>query len=161
MNKVIEDVPIYSENQGQLLTSQAVRTYITGGHGVCTLQNPLSKNKYTYLFMFPRNPKSFREGVMFCYVKKNKEYQYVGMLEPDLRFRKTYASRFPSTSSEFRGAKYICDWARSPHFHSRMNLFHEGICAYCGRKLIDPKSISVGVGPKCRKKLENTNGGEQ
>lgn len=43
--------------------------------------------------------------------------------------------------------KYITD----PDYISRqLNIYHNGKCCVCGRKLTDPESIKIGIGPTCR-----------
>lgn len=37
--------------------------------------------------------------------------------------------------------------------HSAMQIFHTGRCCACYRKLTDPVSIAVGIGPECRKNM--------
>jgi len=35
----------------------------------------------------------------------------------------------------------------------RVEIFHEGICCRCGRKLTHPESIESGIGPECSNRM--------
>ena len=37
-----------------------------------------------------------------------------------------------------------------------IKLYHLGKCSYCSRTLTDPRSIELGIGPECRKRLAIT-----
>ena len=149
----ISNVNMYHVSMSKFMSASDIQHYIQGGHGVCTIENPYSLNKYTYAFRKPVHEEDFAEGVAFVYVKSGRNFMYVGMMEPDMKFRKTRKSKYDTDSPEFKGAKYICDCARIKNFHIRMNIYHEGICGCCGRKLTDPSSIRLGIGPGCRRKL--------
>ena len=134
------------------LSGDAIREYIYGGKGVVTLKSPTGVH-HTYLFSRPRNEDTFPSDVLFVYaVHEGHKLFYVGMVEND-RFRLTHNSRFLIHTPIVKGAQYIMRMMRSPKSPTKMTLYHQGMCAVCGRPLTNPKSIESGIGPKCRKRV--------
>lgn len=139
----------YEECRFQLTDKDKISNYIKGGKGVLTLAAPSGKH-YTYSFRRPKNTVAFPEGTMFVYVRcSDLHWEYLGMVIGS-NLAMTAKSYYPSTSDQFRGAAYILRMA-SKDMDTPMKLYHEGVCACCGRKLTDPKSIEFGIGPTCRK----------
>lgn len=143
--------PIYPEYRHQLIGSNAIRRYCTGGKGVVTLESPTGIH-HTYLFKKPNENDVFPEDVVFVYALHNQEkLYYVGMLEEG-KFRLTKASRFLPDTEIVRGA-YFINRMMYADFATPMKLFHEGVCSRCGRKLSSKKSLDSGIGPKCSKRV--------
>lgn len=142
-------IRLYHEQSGKL-TGEHIREYIYGGKGIVTLLSPTGVH-HTYMFARPRNQDVFPDDVVFVYAVHDKQKLfYVGMIESG-RFRITRNSRFDWHTDIVKGANYIVRMANDPSMNTPMILYHEGMCACCGRQLTNPKSIESGIGPKCRK----------
>lgn len=140
----------YPESSSKLNTSEDIRNYIYGGRGIVTLKAPSGKS-HTYIFSKPRDEDAFPDDVLFVYaLHENVKRFYVGMVEMN-KFRLTRNSRFLPDTEIVKGAKYIMKMAFSDELNTPMELWHEGVCCYCGRKLSSEKTIKTGIGPKCRK----------
>ena len=143
----------YPENKTQLKSAEIIYRYIYGGRGILTLEAP-SGTAHSYAFYRPQNNSSFPDDVIFVYAAHNNEKLfYIGMLEQD-QFRLTRNSRFLEDTDIVKAAKYIIKMAHRQTLcdSTPMKLYHEGMCARCGRELRDEKSKETGFGPKCRKK---------
>lgn len=139
---------INESSRCQLNTSEAIRNYIFGGRGVVTLLSP-SGEHHTYAFRKPKRDDEYPEDVLFVYALHDKQKLfYIGMIENG-RFRLTKASRFLPDTPIVKGARYIMKMSTFD-METPMKLYHEGICARCGRPLTNPDSIEIGIGPKCR-----------
>lgn len=143
---------VNQKNRNQLVDSKEIKRYLYGGKAIVTLESP-SGVWHTYLFKKPVAPEGFPDDVFFVYAlhEFNTAF-YVGMVEEDC-FRLTRHSRFLADTEIVRGAFYIMRMANEPNLQTPMKLYHEGVCSVCGRPLTTPKSIQVGIGPKCLKKL--------
>lgn len=145
---------LYHESAHQFTDSSTLNQYILGGCAVVTLESPNGK-KHTYVYKIPHNSTSFPEDIRFVYALHDgmKEF-YIGMIELD-KFRLTRNSRFLPDTEIVKGALYIENLRHSQIFMSSspMKIYHEGVCARCGRKLTGAKSIEIGYGRKCRKKV--------
>lgn len=139
------------EMSHKLCGSEAAKNYITGGKGVVTLKSPTGVH-HTYAFSKPKVENKFPEGTLFVHVLcAEKNWRYVGMVSHRGYAIYTRRSSFSKDSPIFKGLRYIVRIMYDPKFQSRMELFHEGCCSVCGRPLTNPKSLSVGIGPRCMK----------
>lgn len=141
----------YPENRGQLKDRESIHRYIHGGRGIVTLEAP-SGNSHSYMFARPVNKSTFPDDVLFVYAAHNNEKLfYLGMMEGE-SFRLTKHSRFLEDTEIVRGAKYIVSMSKSLTLaeNTPMKLYHEGMCARCGRPLTSEKSIEHGMGSKCK-----------
>ena len=148
---------MYHENSCRIKDRKILIDYLLGGTGIVTLKSP-SGIHHTYMFRKPRNPNEFPEDIYFVYaISRDNKLFYVGMLE-NMRFRLTMNSRFRADNDIAKGAKYIERLMNSPKLfeNTKMEIYHEGVCSVCGRKLTNPKSIKYGIGPECRRKLYAT-----
>lgn len=77
------------------------------------------------------------------------DYTYLGMLESE-RFRLTRASKMTPDSAPVRAFDFfvhnVIQLEREP---GALEIWHEGRCGRCGRKLTVPESIAAGIGPEC------------
>lgn len=139
---------------------EVIRNYIDGGRGIVTLANIESEVHHTYEFRLPNNPKSFGKEVLFVYTLiKENVWIYVGMYDRNVcQFKLTRRSNFGQDSKIVKGVEYILRRACCAYSgDSPMHVYHEGVCAVCGRRLTTPKSIERGIGPKCYAQIANNN----
>ena len=150
----LQDVLTYSECSSILSDKDDIRRYVLQGKGVVTLKSPSGKH-HSYFFKKPVYEASFPEGTRFVYTLGTSSiWHYTGMLEPNHKiFRPTFNSYYSELTEEFKGAKFIVKMMNKDMSSSPMMLYHEGVCAFCGRKLTNPKSLKTGFGPKCYKKV--------
>ena len=142
----------YPESSYQLEDHVTLKNYILGGKGIITMKSPTGKQK-TYAFNKPRNEDKFDEGTIFVYRKTDTNtWLYVGMITPYFKFRLTRASTWDTDSENVNGVRYLLKVANG-EVKNKMEIYHCGVCAVCGRRLTNWKSILRGIGPKCRKKL--------
>lgn len=145
---------IHHEFSCKLDDCKTIREYCLGGRGVVTLLSPKTGVHHTYYFQRPRNRDSFPEDVRFVYaVHDGNKLFYIGMIEMG-RFRLTRNSRFTDYNEITKGARYIMKMMNDPKYLTNMELYHEGVCSVCGRPLTSPKSLKTGIGPRCRKYLQ-------
>lgn len=142
-----------SVKNNELVGQEKISQYLSGGHGVVTLVSPSGKS-YSYKFRYPREEQTFIDGTMFVYSREgNKKWLYVGMFVSGI-FRSTAMSEFSRSSEVFKGAKYVVRMATDKDLKTPMKLYHEGYCCVCGRRLTSVKTMSEGVGPKCKRRMK-------
>lgn len=147
------NIHMYPESSTKLEGCEAIRNYIYGGRGIVTLKAPSGK-QHTYAFWKPTDDKSFPDDIRFVYaIHDGVKKFYIGMIEQG-EFRLTNNSRFLPDTEIVKGARYIMRMATVENMVTPMELWHEGMCCFCGRKLTSEKSLSTGIGPKCSRRLE-------
>lgn len=141
---------LYPEYSAKLDTAEKIKNYIYGGRGIVTLKAPSGKS-HTYIFAKPKNANVFPDDVLFVYALHEGVKQfYVGMIEGG-GFRLTNHSRFLPDTEIVKGARYILKMANMQNLDTPMELYHNGMCAFCGRPLTSELSVSEGIGPRCKK----------
>ena len=145
---------LFENARNKFSDRQTALNYILGGKGVVTLLSP-SGVHHTYGIWKPRKD-PFPDDVLFMYVRNSGRWKYLGMLE-GTKFRNTSASRFSYTTPEYKGAKYMMNMVTSDNIFNttKMELYHDGVCSICGKRLAAPRCIITGIGPKCLKKMLN------
>lgn len=147
---------VYPDSSQQFKSSELITNYIYGGRGIMKLESPSGTHHY-YMFQKPADRDAFPDDVVFVYAIHNFEKKfYLGMIEQG-KFRLTRNSRFLPDTDIVKGAFYIMKMSYSQQLVDKtpMKLSHMGMCARCGRELTTDKSIHNGIGPKCRKRLED------
>jgi hypothetical protein len=127
------------------MNSAAIKTFITAGRAVFTLQSVKTNTHFTYKVEAPRNGNDIR----FVKVLTGPDtYTYAGILTPK-GIKQTGGSKIGPDAPSVKGL----DWFLS-HMDSDQVIFrHEGCCGRCGRPLTTPESIDRGIGPDCAEKM--------
>ena len=79
------------------------------------------------------------------------DYTYLGMLRENL-FRLTWASKMDDGSRPVRAFRWVWGALSVGRYPAQVEIWHEGRCGRCGRKLTVPESVERGIGPECAAK---------
>lgn len=126
--------------------------FITGGKACFTLRSTKTGVRYTY--KVTENEKGGWFVSLLDGPDNYLNYRYLGFIgQSDRRFRTTAKSTFPAASKPVRAFEWT--WVRlaAGRSHEGVEIYHEGKCGRCGRKLTVPESIESGFGPECAGKL--------
>ena len=128
-------------------------TFIQAGNATVTFVSKETKVRYTYRIRESDDGKVFFVSVM-CGSDNESSYAYIGILK-DGAFKHTAKSKI--AQSDVRWVAF--DWtykmlgqSKLPH---TLEIWHEGRCGKCNRKLTVPESIERGIGPECAGKIKN------
>jgi len=135
------------EYKGQITSPSAAMQYILAGKSFITLVSLTSGNRYTY--KIERNPND--TDAYFVSLLNGPDnwsnYQYIGLIRNG-SFARTAKSRVSADAPSFIGFDY-CFKQLSSGTINGFEVWHEGKCGRCGRKLTVPESIASGFGPEC------------
>ena len=144
----IETAP---ESMRGMLEPGKRKDYILAGIATITVRSPSTGNRYTFKISQSK-PEPGRFPVWFVGVLNGPDntdsYAYLGTIFPD-GFRITKKSRI---SPDAPSAVAFAWLARGRWEDPRVEVWHEGTCGKCGRKLTVPESIASGIGPTCAQK---------
>lgn len=140
---------------GVVIQPRYIRDFILAGNSEFVLANTKTGNHIAYKVRATRNVKS-QFALYFVYVKTDSSV-YAGHLSINCqggspRYIKGDKGAFDSDSQCIK----VLLWFLTTPAHlvpSNMCCLHVGKCGRCGRKLTDPESIAVGLGPDCRTKV--------
>lgn len=129
---------------------------IFAGKAIITIQSHATKAHYTYKIKKAKG--DFKDNRVFFVSllhgpDNTSDYAYLGLINRDTRFfRLTGKSRYTEDSTAVKAFKYMFDKLIN-NLPMSIDIFHEGCCARCGRRLTTPESIKRGIGPECANKL--------
>lgn len=121
--------------------------FIKAGKSHVTLKSLKTGKHYTYRITKSKDGNVWFVGVL--YNPNDSRYQYLGLINKENEFKLTYASRLGNCSS-FAAFKWAWNHIVENTVPDSLEIWHEGRCGRCGRRLTDPTSIETGYGPHCR-----------
>lgn len=154
---------------GQITDLDAVRPYVLGGKATVTLVSKLTGARFTYKISgqapYPtqdeRQPPT--EAVWYVDVLTGADndtaYAPLGVITQrgsTLRYYHARSSRLSKEASSAVAFQWFIEQvvikAQLQAF-AGVEVWHEGRCARCSRKLTVPSSISIGLGPECAQRV--------
>lgn len=145
--------------RGQFTTPGAVLTALFAGNAIVTVVSKKSGERFTVKVSQPEvDPKQPNKAPPF-FVKllagpdNVGDFVYVGILDRK-GVRRTQASRVGAGSAVVTGLSWLVQHVVANSLPTdRIEVWHEGRCARCGRRLTVPSSIASGLGPDCAERI--------
>lgn len=123
------------------------RMFIRGGNATFTLKSTKTGARFTYRVRESNTP-----GVYFVSLltgtDNTGDYVYIGLMTDD-GFRLTNKSTMRLESAPVRAIKWTVEHLNRTSLPATLEVWHEGKCGRCNRKLTVPESIESGFGPEC------------
>lgn len=153
---------------GKIIKNEDVLKFFLAGKSKFTLIG--ESNRFTYYIMCPKDKGVLSQTHRFVKVSdssRGNDFTYIGFLKLvqgswKYIFGQPRVSKpsFNSTSLEVKAFAYVFNRAQDNLFDPRVEIWHEGKCACCGKALTTPLSMNIGWGPSCLKKLKAELAGE-
>lgn len=144
-----------ADYRGSFATAPDALRYMLAGSATVTFKSVKTGTHYTYRL------KAGDNGFVFIGVLTGADnetnYSYLGYLRRGLYI---HGRRVPKRSDVPRGAPSAVafDWVYRQLVKGTMpkqlEIWHDGSCGRCGRKLTHPDSVARGIGPECASKME-------
>src|ERR1035437_3231633 len=142
--------------QGRITDPKAALTFMTAGKATVTFRSAESGVRFTYKIRLApkRNPNDADTWFVqllngpdntgnFCYIgilrRDNGVYHYVW----------TSKARVNQSCASVKAFQYALDCFAKSSIPEKLEVYHEGRCGRCGRKLTVPESVTSGFGPEC------------
>lgn len=132
-----------SNMRGQLASGRRAG-YILAGLATFTVQNPQTGVRFTYKVTKTADDRPFYFVGVLSGPDNNVDYSYLGVVDHGV-FRLTAKSRVSVTAPSVQAFEWLSRHWEDP----RVEVWHEGRCGHCGRRLTIPESIESGIGPVC------------
>lgn len=133
--------------------AKAARNFILSGNAYLTLRSLKTQTRYTFRVKKAADRNVFWVSTLYG-PSNTKDYAYVGMIAEGVY--KPYTARGRERSPQSLGFEWA--WAKLQLGEipaDLLEVWHEGRCGVCGRKLTNPDSIAAGIGPECAIKEEH------
>ena len=129
--------------RGQLAVGRRA-SYILAGLATFTIRNPATGTRFTFRVKRVDDRPSFYFVGLLNGPDNGSDYQYLGVVDHGA-FRLTAKSRVSIDAPSAQAFSWLSrNWE-----DERVEVWHEGRCGRCGRRLTVPESIESGIGPVC------------
>jgi hypothetical protein len=150
--------PDYRDSlRGTLSTCAAVLLFIQAGNATLTIVSRKSSARYTFKFVRPRPKPGERRPTWVRWLTgpdNETDYNFLGTLwegPNGLAYVHSRKSKMPEDATCVKVLTWLvkCLNTGNDTKLAQSEIWHEGRCGRCGRKLTVPSSIASGFGPEC------------
>ena len=144
--------------QGRKLTGPDVKHFIMAGDAIFSLKNTLNGHHLTYRMELAPNSTDFWFVKVLAGSDNTSDYAYLGTVKDDkytagLSFKRGVKSKIGEDATSAVTARWFFDKLNKGALPASLEVWHEGRCGRCARKLTVPESIDAGIGPECAKHM--------
>lgn len=143
--------------QSHLLTKENVQAFLFAGNSTFTLRNSNSGNRFTFKLRKPKKVNDKLKSVPFFLSimtgsDNEKSYTFAGTLFDKFAYRHSNKSQLNAANPAIVVFSRFLNFLERNTLPASVEVWHEGTCGCCGRKLTTPESLLSGIGPACNKK---------
>lgn len=135
------------------LSADKVKEFFFAGNATLTLRNVDSGNRFTYRIDTPKKQKNPNKPVFFVNVMDGCDnetgFTFVGTIFGKNVYKHHKGSKIGERDKSVGVIKAFLDFLSKNKMPKSVEVWHEGKCGRCGRKLTVPESIYTGIGPDC------------
>lgn len=141
------------EMAGQLIDKSKMERFLFAGKAIFTIRNNDTGNRFTYRVL---RPKRITDDVYFVSVltgsDNNSSYTFFGTIFDKTTFKISKKTKIGMDSMSIKAFMWFWKTLLSNQpFPPQVQIWHEGLCGKCGKKLTVPESVDIGLGPVCAK----------
>ena len=137
---------------GRRMTSvDDIRHFALAGNAILTLVG--KRERFTYRVRMSEDGKMHFVSVLTG-ADNESSYSYLGIVGKLGDFRRTAKSRITEEATSHKAFAWFWGYVRSRRpLPDSIEVWHEGRCGRCARRLTVPESIERGIGPECAGKV--------
>lgn len=148
------------EMAGELKTKDHIEKFIFAGKAIFTIHNNQTGNRFTFRLMQVKDADVYFVSLLTG-PDNYHSYSFFGTVFDKKRFSYSFKKSKVDLKDERQamGVKTF-QWffdtliSLTKPFPPQVQIWHEGVCGKCGKKLTVPDSIEIGLGPICAKRAE-------
>jgi Family of unknown function (DUF6011) len=130
--------------------------YMLAGNAIVTFESQKTQVHFTYRVQAPKPGKS-RGGPVSHFVAVltgPDTFQYLGCVFQSKFYSHGRNSKIGPDAKSAQAFAWVWKKLSAGVMPEVLEVYHEGRCGRCGRRLTTPESVSSGIGPECAKKME-------
>jgi hypothetical protein len=127
-----------------------LKKFLLGGNATFTVRSLKTGTRFTFKVVQPRDTTPHFVSVMTG-PDNESSYTYLGTIFNASSYRHGKRSTIEETDKRAVAATWVCTKVLAGEQLKNLEVWHEGRCGRCGRKLTVPESIESGFGPECIK----------
>lgn len=148
----------HAEMAGELVGTARISRFITGGKAIFTVKSRKTGARFTFHFTRPDDepgkPRPIWARVLTGPDNTN-DYTFAGTFWPageGFEYRRSSKVSLTDAAPSLVALRWFMANLGDEERMAQMEVFHEGRCCRCGRRLTVPSSIEAGIGPDCATK---------
>lgn len=131
-------------------TKEALK-FMFAGKSVFTFINTKTGNRFTFKVKQAKD-----SNIFFVSVLTNPDvYTYIGTCIEG-NYKHGRKSNITKDAQSVKVFEFMLSRLKADNLPDFLEVWHEGFCGKCGKRLTVPSSISNGLGPDCIKKLSKS-----
>ena len=135
-------------NSHKITKSKDALKFMFSGKSIFTFINTQTGNRFTFKIKQAKDSNLFFVSVL----TNPDQYTYIGTCIEG-KYKHGKKSQISETAQSVKVFKYVLVKLLSDTLPDFIEVWHEGFCGKCGKRLTVPSSILSGIGPDCMKKL--------
>jgi hypothetical protein len=144
--------------RGQMSDPAVIKTYLLAGRATVTIVSKATGTRFTYEVNRGKDPNTGEpSGIYFVSLLTDPDnergFKYFGhIFVKSGDFVHGKKARITEDASGVRAWRWFYNQVikmRQTPDEAKLEVWHEGRCAKCGRKLTVPESVERGIGPEC------------
>ena len=140
--------PVITDEKGRFTSALAARAFIMGGKATVTLVSAKSGARFTYRITAKDEGRIHFVSLLNGPDNENA-YAYFGYIRGGIFFHGGVKAKVAADAPSAAGFKWAFGQLARNVLPPALEIWHEGRCGRCGRKLTVPSSIASGFGPEC------------
>lgn len=139
-------------NEARFTTAKDALAYTMAGNATITLCSATSGARFTYRVR-KGDESNGHPPVHFVHAltgaNNEGDFQYLGFVKAGSYVHGKAKARISADAKSAVAFAWFFAQAQAGHLHPNLEVWHEGRCGRCHRKLTVPSSIASGLGPDC------------
>lgn len=146
-----EHAPMTTELRNDQHTLTDARAFMMAGNAVFTVVSKTTGARFTFKVRHPSDDAPHFVSVLTG-SDNESDYTFLGTIFADGTYR--HGRKSPIGQNAPSACAFAWLWANLDNAATmtKCEIFHEGRCCRCGRRLTVPSSIEAGIGPECANK---------
>jgi hypothetical protein len=133
---------------GKKMNIEDSKKFLLSGLSTFTFLNTKTGNNFRYKISISDDGKLFFVSALI-----DEKYSYLGTINKNLKYTYGIKSKISKDQQTSKVFLWVIERIFNNTLPDYIEVWHEGKCGKCGRKLTTPKSIDNGIGPECIKNL--------
>lgn len=128
---------------------QDAKRFLLAGNAYFTVVSKASGTRFTFHVRQPARPNAPHFVSVLNGPDNEHDYAFLGTIFDGASYQHGRKSRVSEEAPAAKAARWFCTRALQGKSLDQVEVYHEGRCGRCGRKLTVPESIEAGFGPEC------------
>ncbi len=122
--------------------------FMLAGKATFTILNSETQKRFTFRVRKPSDETPHFVSVLSG-ANNEKDYRFLGTIFEGAVYQHGRKSSIKTSAQSAKVFTWLWERLQNGGLPAQVQVFHEGTCGRCGRKLTVPKSIEDGFGPEC------------